>query len=114
MMLGLSLGAIVFGGGLGVFEDLGFEELFVGLLGIVEGVGALGMELQGRLEQFQCVVDLRETSAHEAEDGGSSQPHLELLERIGFILDILLGLDVDRLEGRRLVVARSAWEGKAR
>lgn len=62
MMHGLSLGAVVFGGRLGIFENIGFEKLLVDFLGFVEGVGALCMELQGRLEQLQCIVDLREAS----------------------------------------------------
>ena len=50
------------------------------------------------------------TAITEAEYENLSQSHLKLLERVGFIFYVFLSLDVDRLEGRRLVVARSALE----
>ena len=53
-----SYGAFVFGGSFGILEDCGLEKSFVRFSGFLIGPWTLRVELQGGLEQFQCIVDL--------------------------------------------------------
>lgn len=56
--VGLALRAVVVSNSLGVVEDRRLEEHIVGLLGFGEGLWALRMELEGRLVELECIVDL--------------------------------------------------------
>jgi hypothetical protein len=93
-------GTLIIGLALRIFEDFGLEERIEGIGGLVEEAWALRMELEGRVEQSQSIVDLggRVSGRYCTTKQQLRKTHLELLGGVDLLVDVVFGLDVDGRE----------------
>ena len=76
--------ALVFGNGLVVFEDLGFEKRPVSFAGLLERLWTFGVVLESGLVELQSFLDL------------------DFLGVVDFVLDLVVRFEIERMPGRLL------------